>query len=422
MLAEDSPMIALAEGLPSDPQSPAKTSAAPIVYVLTYTLLPQIFTGLVDLPAGRFMKETLGWGAATMALFGLICSIPGYFSPMIAYLRDRWSPFGMGDRGFFLIAAPMIAAACAWNSVSHPTFNHFIFGALLWGAAFLLLAVAGGGLSATFSQRYGIGSKLAPLNKVGIIGIGAAAPVVGGMMAERLTYRTTLLALMSGTALMLAFAFWRPKTVDLRQHVRSNDAPRHLLTDLRSLLRSRVFLMIVLFSMMWSFSAVSDSVLLFFWRDRLHLSMESIGRVQGLICISNLPAILAYPFLVRKFDFRRLIVIGVLLASLEYIPLLWAHNLASAYISCLSTGFFVAFVNTAICDLQWKFCPEGIEASGMAVCGLLVGIMTSFSAVLGGWVLDRFGLFQGFQLDVLLTSLSCILIAPCISLIPRRTS
>jgi|GEM_PF-1587950 len=404
---------------PSGKQAPPRElTTAPIIYALLFGLLPQVITGVVDLPANKFMKETLGWSAVTMSLFGLICSIPGYFAPALAYLRDRWSPFGMGDRGFFLIAAPLVAFACLWNGFGNDTFNHFTFGALVFGIAFLLLGTASEGVNVTLSQRYGIGSKLAPFRMIGIVTLAAGCAVVGGVFADRLSYRETLLILTAGACVLFAFGLWKPKRVDLSRLQGGTPGSRSFADDLRLLFSRRAYWMVICFSMLWQFNTMSGTVMLFFWRDRLHLTMEEIGRVQGVTGITTLPPIFAYALLASRFDLRRLMTIGIVLSSIEYVPLLWAHNLSTAYLSSITVGLLVAFVNTGLGDLQWRSCPAGIEASSMAIIGLLTGVVGSLSAILGAWILQKYGLTTGFTYDVLIESASSFIMLPFMFLIP----
>jgi len=405
--------------LPEEGSSGSRRTNAPLVYALAFGLLPQVISGLVGLPAGKFMKETMGLSAVAMASFDLANSIPGYFAPFFGYLRDRWSPMGMGDRGFYLVAAPLIAFACFWNGLGRDTYGHFLLGALVYTVAMLVLSTASDGVSVTLVRRYGLGSLLAPWRMIGITALAAACSVAGGYIADHFDYRRFVVVLGVSTVGLAAFGLWRPKKVDLRRQESGSGRSRSFVADFHLLLRERVFWRVVLFSVAWNINPVSSTVLFFFYRDRLHLSMESIGRLNGLAALSNLPPILAYPFLVKRFDLRRMMAIGVVLASLEYVPLLWAHNLTSAYFCCINVGLVVSFVSTGLVQILWRFCPPGIEASSLAINNILVGVVVSLTGMLGAWVIERLGLINGFTWDVLVSALSCIVVLPFVFLIPK---
>src|ERR1700761_9364363 len=59
--------------------------------------------GLIDIPISFLLKNKLQLSAHEVAGFRLVAAIPLYLSFVFGFVRDIWSPFGMGDRGFMLL-------------------------------------------------------------------------------------------------------------------------------------------------------------------------------------------------------------------------------------------------------------------------------------------------------------------------------
>src|ERR1700737_5283944 len=66
--------------------------------------------GLFDIPISFFLKNRLHLTAHEVANFRLVAAIPLYLSFAFGFVRDMWTPFGMGDRGFMLLFGSISAA------------------------------------------------------------------------------------------------------------------------------------------------------------------------------------------------------------------------------------------------------------------------------------------------------------------------
>ena len=58
---------------------------------------------LVALPLVFFLKNRLHQSPDQVALFALVAATPTYFGWLFGFIRDRWSPFGGGDRAHLLV-------------------------------------------------------------------------------------------------------------------------------------------------------------------------------------------------------------------------------------------------------------------------------------------------------------------------------
>ena len=61
---------------------------------------------LVDIQTSYMLKNQLHATATQISMFRLVTAIPIYFAFAFGLARDLWNPFGLRDRGFFLIFAP----------------------------------------------------------------------------------------------------------------------------------------------------------------------------------------------------------------------------------------------------------------------------------------------------------------------------
>src|SRR5580658_2230887 len=76
--------------------------------LLVYLVLPHGY--LLDIATSYMLKNQLHATAMQVTLFRLLVTVPVYLSVVFGLTRDLWNPFGLRDRGFFLIFAPLTAA------------------------------------------------------------------------------------------------------------------------------------------------------------------------------------------------------------------------------------------------------------------------------------------------------------------------
>src|ERR1700730_2441575 len=71
-----------------------------MIVVLSFTS-PSV--GLFVIPLSFVLKNKLHLSANGLATFALWAGIPAYLAFAFGVVRDRWSPFGLGDRGYFIL-------------------------------------------------------------------------------------------------------------------------------------------------------------------------------------------------------------------------------------------------------------------------------------------------------------------------------
>src|SRR6266851_7388930 len=86
---------------------------------------------LVDIQTSYMLKNQLHATATEVSMFRLLTAVPAYFAFVFGLMRDLWNPFGLRDRGFFLIFAPVTAVVFIWMATSPVSYWGLVIGMLL---------------------------------------------------------------------------------------------------------------------------------------------------------------------------------------------------------------------------------------------------------------------------------------------------
>ncbi|HEY2483196.1 MAG TPA: hypothetical protein VGI30_13520, partial [Caulobacteraceae bacterium] len=110
--------------------------------------------GLIGLPVLFFLKNRLHLSARAFAQFNLWLGIPLYLSFLFGFLRDRWSPFGVGDRGHLVLFGAASAVIYGVIAFAVPTYGLFLGGLLAVTATSLIAASAATGIFTAMGQEH----------------------------------------------------------------------------------------------------------------------------------------------------------------------------------------------------------------------------------------------------------------------------
>src|ERR1700685_714439 len=86
---------------------------------------------LGDISTSTMLKNHLHATASAVSNFRIYTAIPVYLSFVIGFVRDRWNPLGLRDRGYLLLFAPLTAVAYAWLASQKLTFAGLLTGMLV---------------------------------------------------------------------------------------------------------------------------------------------------------------------------------------------------------------------------------------------------------------------------------------------------
>src|SRR4029079_6268750 len=166
--------------------------------------------GLIGLPVNFFLKNKLHMPAQAVAAFNLAASIPLFLSFMFGLIRDRWSPFGAGDRGHMVTFGLITAALYAVLAFLPPSYPVLLGGVLVVLLGFQMVSSAGRGLTSAIANRHAVTGQAASVMNLAALLPGAAAFLMGGFVSQALEGREAAAAartlFLVGGALMLTLA------------------------------------------------------------------------------------------------------------------------------------------------------------------------------------------------------------------------
>ena len=120
-------------------------------------------TGILGIPLQFFLKDQLHLSPGAIARFSFVTGLPLYFGFLFGLIRDRWRPFGRGDRGYLLIFTPLSCLIYIALSWSNNGYAPLIFGMLGAAVLFRFLASACQGLTAELARDRSVSGHLSTL-------------------------------------------------------------------------------------------------------------------------------------------------------------------------------------------------------------------------------------------------------------------
>lgn len=190
--------------------------AVVVYFVVLLSLAPNLAgwgTGLAQASVEFFLKNGLRLTAYQAATFGVLIAIPAYFGFAFGFLRDRWSPFGMGDRGYYLLFMPLMAMGLLAFAFGELTYARLAIGGLFVILCGRFVSTAMVGAMATVGQRRHLTGRLSSV--VPLAGSLVRVPTLatGGWIAAHVAFPTLMVGLAIATLALVPLGFWRPKGV-----------------------------------------------------------------------------------------------------------------------------------------------------------------------------------------------------------------
>jgi hypothetical protein len=381
------------------------------------------FGGLIDVPLSFLLKNKLHLQAHQVAEFRLIAALPLYLSCVFGFVRDTWNPFGMRDRGFFLLFGAIGAAfyvLFAFIAVSYAT---LLVAVVLLSAAFLFVSSAQNGLASTIGQQHVMTGQISAVwNIFGAIP-GIASLLLGGSLSELLESgnadRAVRILFLTGAAIMAAVAVygvWKPRSVFDNVHS-EHGAIVHPLDDLKRLVRHWPIYPALLIWLLWNFAPGSATPLQYYIQNTLHAGDAAWGQWNAIFAAAFIPTFMLYGLLCRRFALRGLLWWGTVVAVPQMVPLLLIHSATGALIAAVPIGLMGGVASAAYLDLIIRSCPRALQGTTLMMSGGLFSVAARFGDVLGTDLYDRYG---GFTVCVIATTVVYALILPTLLLVPKR--
>ena len=379
--------------------------------------------GLANIPISFFLKNRLHLAAHDQAIFRLWIAVPLFLSFAFGFLRDRWSPFGAGDRGHLIVFGLLTAAVFATVAFLPPVYGVLMGGVIVATAAFQMVLGASNGLLSTIGQQQAMAGRMSV-----VLGVAATAPLVasnvgGGALSQLLEGEGAVgaarILFLVAAAIMVAIvtlALCRPRALfSVARIERSSD---HFLQDVVRLARHWPVYPVIMIQVLWQFAPASGLVLQYHMTDALHGTDFQWGLWNAVFLGSFVPVFVAYGFLCQRFKLGWLLWGGFGLAVCQMVPLLFVHTAWGAIIAAAPMGIIGGVAQAALTDLVIRSCPSRLQGTMMLLWGVTIYyIAVRFGDLLGAEIYDHWG---GFFVAVWATIGIYALILPVLLLVPKH--
>lgn len=374
--------------------------------------------GFVDIPIAYLLKNRLHLDANAISHFRFLVAIPVYLGLVFGFVRDRWNPLGLRDRGYFIIFGLLTAAVFGVLIFIPSTYWALFVGVLVAMVVFRFVAAPYQGLIALIGQEDLMSGRLSTLwNIVSYIPI-----MVGFFTGATLNDMEPKYIFMGAAMVMLliaAFGFWKPAAVFEGTYERPLAQTSTLGADLLRLVKHRAIYPAVLICFLWNFAPGSATPLQFYLTDKLHLSDAVFNYYYFFFTLGFMPTFFLYGTLCKKVSLNKLLIWGTVFAVPQMVPLLWIHSQSAALILALPIGVMGGVATAAYYDLAMRSCPAGLQGTLMlAVDGVF--ILSSRVGDMLGTSIYTAGGASGFIWCVVATTVVYALILPLILLVPKK--
>lgn len=383
--------------------------------LLVYIVSPHAY--LLDVATAYMLKDQLHATASQISLFRVLTAFPIYISFVFGLTRDLWNPFGLRDRGYFLIFAPATAIIFVVLANLRLSYASLFAGMALAMVTSRFLAAAFQGLMALTAQENLMSGRMSALWQTLVMVALFISGVAGGYVAGHLTYSQTFLLIAGMTLLIAAMGLWKPRSVFGNVYERPLARSTNFIGDLKRLVRHRAIYAPVLILLLFQFSPGQNTPMQFYLTNTLHASPAIYGEFNGIISVSFIPAFFLYTYLCRKFSLRTLLWVGAIVTVPQMVPLALVHSGNEALMFAVPIGLLGGIAVGAFCDLTMRSCPPGLQGTLMMMVDGIGLLSLRASDYVGSAIYDA-NPKQGFLYCVIATTIVYTLILPILFLIP----
>jgi Na+/melibiose symporter-like transporter len=379
-------------------------------------------SGFQVIPLSFVLKNKLHLSANELAVFALWAGIPGYLSFAFGVVRDFWNPFGLGDRGYFVLFGSLSAALFALFAFIPVSVPMLLTSAFLGTVFFLFLWGAWNGLGSTIGQELHMSGQISSLwNFAGTLTIFAAL-LFGGVLSDWLetlsapgAIRALYLLVAVVMAGVAAMGFWHPRA--LFAHLkRARGERRHPLHDFARLARHKPIYPALGIWLLWSFSPGSQTVLQYYLSNTLHASDAQWGAYNAIASIFAVPTFVLFGFLSPRVPLSRLLWWGTLVAVPQMVPLLFMPSANAVLLAAIPMGLMGGVATAAYMDLLIRSCPKGMQGTLMMLSWSMYALAQNFGNLLGTNLYEHHG---GFLACVVATTFVYALMLPMLLFVPK---
>ena len=384
--------------------------------LLVFLVLPNGF--LLDIATSFMLKNQLRATPEEVANFRLLTAVPVYLAFFFGLARDLWNPFGLRDRGLFMIFGTVTAAMFLLMTTLTLSYRGLLVSMFVVMISFGFVAAAARGLLALISQEQLMSGRLSALwNAV------SSAPYVFGAFAagylSGLTPAYTFRLVAALSAAIALYGLWKPSAVFRRAYDLPSAQGTTLLGDLKRLVKHRAAYPAVLLVCLSQFSPGFNTPLQFYLANDLKAPDWVYGDFQGILQAGYIPAAVVYARLCTRLPLRTLLWWATLLWLPAAIPLLLIHSSASALWFAVPYGLANGFAFTAFWDLSMRSCPPGLQGALMMLVAGMYELAYRGGDVVGTRIYAS-SATHGFAYCVAAGTATSILMLVVLQVIPRE--
>lgn len=388
-----------------------------ILTLLVYLATPNGY--LVDITTAYMLKNQLHAGPTEVSMFRLLTAIPIYLAFLFGFTRDLWNPFGLRDRGYFLIFAPVSGLIFVGMALSHLSYQGLFWGLLLVMFAFRFVAAAYQGLLALVGQEKLMSGRLSALWQIVSSLPVLAGAAASGWVADHLRPSQTFLMLAALTLAIAVLSIWKPPAVFEKTYERPQASGADIWGDVRRLFRHKAIYPSVLLIFMFQFAPGANTPLQYYLSDHLHASDAIYGWFNAIFAGAFVPVFFLYGWLCKRVSLGKLLFWGIVIAVPQMIPLALIHSATQALWLAAPIGAMGGIAAAALFDLAMRSCPPGMQGTLMMMVEAGNLLSTRGSDYLGSWIY-RSSPTNGFLYCVIAITVVYASMLPVLRLIPRE--
>ena len=378
--------------------------------------------GLIGLPITFFLKNRLHLSAQAVATFNLWASIPLYLSFAFGFLRDRWSPFGAGDRGHLIVFGLITAALFAALAFIAPTYAVLMGGVMLVSCGNLMAGSAARGLTSAIGQDNAITGQAGAIVNIAALLPSLIAYGLGGVLSQALEGRSAgsaaRILFLVGAALMIGVAVFGvagPRRL-FAARPKAEASAVTAFGDMARLARHWPIYPVLLIYALWQFAPAGGAALQYHLANTLHATDAQVGLWYALFAAGFIPVIAGYGWLCRKVKLQTLLWLGTALAIPQFAPFLVIQTVNQALVAALVMSVMGGLAQAAYTDLAIRACPPGLQGTMMMFLITMYWVPARFGDLWGTYLYEQQG---GFHTAALATIGVYALIIPVLLFVPR---
>ncbi|WP_109485956.1 MFS transporter [Occallatibacter savannae] len=374
---------------------------------------------VLDIPTSYMLKDLLHATASQVSRFRLITGIPLYLGFAFGLVRDSWNPFGWRDPGYFRIFVPLTLIALAGGAFSQVTYSGLVFGMLFATVSYSFIAAAFQGLLALVGQEDQMPGRLSTLSNMAMCTAAVLGYFASGWMSTTLSPRQVFLFVMALTALLGAFAFWKPQSVFRNTYQNPHAQRTNFSGEVKRLAKHRAIYPVILIALLWFFTPGVNTPLQYYFANQLHAPDSVYANFSAVMYVGFIPTTLLYGVLCTRFRPSKLLWWSMIVGVPQFIPMAFIHTGGQALVAAFLIGLLGGLGNSAVIDMAIRACPAGLQGTLMMIVMSLYPLSSRMGDVLGSWL---FGLSptHGFQYCVVAITCVYALILPLIPLLPKQ--